>query len=64
MGGTILPSPHYIDVRYPDNKLAFRYDPTRGVVEIQRNGCRHYFDLAVIVMPIENGQESCYTTPN
>lgn len=36
MGGTVsLPSPQYIDVRYPDNKLAFRYDPTRAIVEIR-----------------------------
>lgn len=34
------------DVHYPDGWLAFRYDPTRGIVEIQRRGQKHYFDLA------------------
>lgn len=40
--------PTYIDVRYPDGRLAFRYDPQRGVVELQKRGEKHYFDLTMV----------------
>jgi hypothetical protein len=39
----------YQAVRYPDGSLAFRYDPKRGMVEIQRRGQRFYFDLTIII---------------
>lgn len=39
----------YVDVRYPDGWIAFRYDPKRGIVEIQRRGQKFYFDLAKIL---------------
>lgn len=63
MGGTVsLPLPQYVDARYPDNKIAFRYDPLRGIIEIQRNGIRYYFDLTILA--IENKSEMCYTERN
>jgi hypothetical protein len=35
-------------VKFPGGGLAFRYDPVRGIVEIQRRGVKHLFDLAAL----------------
>lgn len=41
------PSPsNFEEMRFPDGWLAFRYDPNRCLVEIQRRGQKYYFDLA------------------
>lgn len=57
--GTI--APQYVDLRYPDGKLAGRYDPARGILEIQRAGAKYYFDLTLCqILPLENKQEVCY----
>jgi hypothetical protein len=65
MGGTIpLPSPNYVDVRYPDNKLAFRYDPKRGIIEVQRNSVRYYFDLTLLPLELESDEVFCYNKDN
>lgn len=31
-----------------DGRLAFRYDPYRGLVEVQHRGVKHVVDLAAI----------------
>jgi len=38
----------YASVRFPDGKLAFRVDASRGIVEIAQRGQLHYFDLRMI----------------
>lgn len=38
----------FVDIRFPDGKLAFRFDPQRGIVEIVNRREVHYFDLAVV----------------
>jgi hypothetical protein len=39
----------WLDVRAPEsNKLLFRYDPQRDLVQIQIRGVRHVVDLAEI----------------
>jgi hypothetical protein len=42
------PTSQFRDVHFPDGWLAFRYDVQRGIVEIQRRGQKHYFDLVTI----------------
>lgn len=58
----ILPSPQYVDLPFSDGGLAGRFDPVRGVLEVQRRGVKHYYDLAVLVqahirsLPSEHAQ--------
>lgn len=40
-----LPPPHWVDLRLPNNKLAARYDPLRGVLELRINGQKCWFDF-------------------
>ena len=57
--GTVVPQ--YVELRYPDGKLAAKYDPIRGILELQRQGVKFYFDLALLSMPaIEMPKEVCY----
>lgn len=58
--GTIVPQ--YVDLRYPDGKLAAKYDPTRGILEIKhRDGTKFYFDLTLCeILAIEKAPEVCY----
>ena len=57
---SILPSPQYADLRLPNGKLAGRYDPTRGLLEVQTGGIKHYFDLTQFVKPVDKINELCY----
>lgn len=59
---SILPSPQYADLRLPNGKLAGRYDPTRGLLEVQTGGIKHYFDLTQIVKAIDNKTDSGYNS--
>lgn len=60
----ILPSPQYIELKFVDGGLAARYDPVRGVLEVQRRGMKHYFDLAqlkeTVKKTVDNSPELCY----
>jgi hypothetical protein len=59
------PAASYVDVRYPDGKLAFRFDAGRGIVEIAQRGTLHYFDLAIAGKDaIDNSANLCYTLRN
>ena len=61
MGGTVLPTPHYVELRYPDGKLAARYDPVRGILELRQRGATVYFDLAMLANEVvEAPEETCY----
>lgn len=44
----LIPQSSYVDVRYPDGALAFRFDVKRMIVEMQSRGKKHYFDLRKI----------------
>lgn len=59
-----LPPSRYVDVRYPDGRLAFRFDVGRGVVQIGQRGEIYYFDLVDLVkraedLPIAKNSEPC-----
>jgi hypothetical protein len=55
--------PKYIELRYPDGKLAARYDPGRGLLEMQKAGVKVLFDLALLSdLPIDFTPDSCYTS--
>ena len=49
---TDTPTPRRVRASYVpvvlDGRLVFRYDPHRGLVEIQHRGVRHVVDLAAI----------------
>lgn len=49
----------YQDLRWPDGRLAARYDPARGMLEVQHRGDKCYFDLTQ-VLPIANGEQRVY----
>lgn len=38
----------YTNVTFPDGSLAFRIDLERMIIEIQKRGEKHYFDLHMI----------------
>lgn len=42
------PHAEYVTVRYPDGSVAFCYDPARDIIQTQRHGVKHYFDLACL----------------
>lgn len=47
--GLALPEPTYIDLRLPDGTHSgVRLDLGRGILEVQRRGVKHVFDLATI----------------
>jgi hypothetical protein len=53
-----------VDIRFPDGKLAFRYDTERGIVQIAQRGTLHFFDLAELTkqadnLPIAQKTETC-----
>lgn len=50
---SILPSPQYVELKFVDGGLAGRYDPVRGVLEVQRRGMKHYFDLTQIRLSVK-----------
>jgi hypothetical protein len=57
--GTI--TPRYVDLRYPDGKIAARYDTARGILEMRHRGATVYFDLALcVVTAVEEPQATCY----
>jgi hypothetical protein len=57
--GTVVPQ--YVDLRFPDGKLAARYDPARNILEIRKGGTTIYFDLAILaIQPIEKSDDTCY----
>lgn len=44
-----LPAPRYVDLRFPDGAHSgARIDLARGVLEIQKRGVKHVFDLVMI----------------
>jgi hypothetical protein len=51
--------PQYQDLKWSDGKLAGRYDPARGLLELQRRGATEVFDLAQI-LSIANGEQMVY----
>lgn len=57
--GTVVP--HYVELRYPDGKLAARFDPVRGLLELQKGNVKHLFDLALLAeQPIDLRAKLCY----
>ena len=58
--GTIVPTPHYIELRFTSGKLAARYDPVRGILELSERGVKQYFDLTLVELPVEKNEQSCY----
>lgn len=49
-----LPQSQYIDLHLPDGTHSgVRVDSRRGVLEIQRRGIKHYFDLAEVAQIAE-----------
>ena len=59
-----LPPSCYVDIRFPDGKLAFRFDTSRGIVQIAQRGDIHFFDLAELTkqadnLPIAKKDETC-----
>lgn len=44
----------YVELRLPDGKLACRFDPVRGLLEVQARGIKHYFDLTQVALSIDN----------
>jgi hypothetical protein len=55
--------PKYIELRFPDGKLAARFDAGRGLLEIQKAGQKHLFDLALLSdLPIDFTPDLCYTS--
>lgn len=57
--GTI--TPRYVDLRYPDGKIAARYDSARGILEMRRGGVNVYFDLTLCtVAAVEEPREVAY----
>lgn len=44
-----LPEPTYIDLRFPDGTHSgVRLDIGRGILEVQKRGIKHLFDLTAI----------------
>lgn len=59
----ILPSPQYIELRFPDGTHSgARYDPIRGVLEVQKRGIKHVFDLSEVVQTIDKCKKLCDNT--
>ena len=57
--GTI--TPRYVDLRFPDGKIAARYDAQRGILEMRRGGVNVYFDLTLCtVAAVEEPREVAY----
>lgn len=54
----VLPPAQYEPLEFPDKKLAGRFDPVRGILEIQRAGIKYYFDLTQI-KPIDKRNNLC-----
>jgi hypothetical protein len=54
-----LVSPQDIELPFPDGGIAGRFDPQRGILEVQRRGVKHYFDLAQLVQLIQNKASNC-----
>lgn len=54
--------PQFINVYYPDGRVAFRYDPARGIVELQDRRIKHWFDLTQVIVnkPVDQAQPVCY----
>lgn len=47
----VLPLARYEDLRLPDGTHSgVRVDVVRGILEVQRKGKRHYFDLTQIIV--------------
>jgi hypothetical protein len=53
------PASQYVELRLPDGKLACRFDPIRGLLEVQSRGIKHYFDLTQVIQTIDNSKEVC-----
>lgn len=56
----------FVDVREPHtNKLLFRYDPERGLVEVQRRGVKTVVDLTQVSRcRVLRGAQKDLTTSN
>lgn len=55
--GDSLPTANYVALRLPDGRHSgVRWDAARGVLEVQKQGVRYYFDLALAV-----AEQTCYT---
>lgn len=54
----IVPPAQYEALMLPNGKLAGRYDPLRGILEIQSAGIKYYFDLTQI-KPIDKRNNLC-----
>jgi hypothetical protein len=51
--------PQYEDLRLPDGRhTGVRVDVARGILEVQRNRIRYYFDLTTL--PIAKPVQICY----
>lgn len=53
MGGTVtvlqFPEPHYVPIYFADGThTGVRFDPFRGILEIQKKGVKHFFDLTAL----------------
>ena len=61
----LLPPAAYQDIRLPDGTHSgVRIDCARGILEIQRRGVKHYYDLVLmqpVEMTIDTDRELCYT---
>jgi hypothetical protein len=58
-----LPKPQYEILRLPDGRHSgARFDPVRGVLEIQYKGSKYLFDLAQIKEAIDEKKNVCYDT--
>lgn len=54
---------HYMELRYPDGKMAARYDPIRGLLELQKSNVKYLFDLVQLAeQAVDFSPGSCYTT--
>ena len=42
------PKPVFVPVTWQNGKLAFKFDPLRGLIELQERGVKQVFDLSVL----------------
>jgi len=52
---------NWVELRTSENKLAFRYDPRRRLIEHVSRGKKTLFDLAEMEQNLANGEAVCYT---
>ena len=42
------PKPIFLPVTWQNGKLAFKFDPVRGLIEMQERGVKQVFDLSAL----------------